>query len=135
MYNAFYNTKGDEKVTLGDVIKKYREENGLSQREFAKMTGLSNSYISQLEMNTNSKNGQPIKPQLETFKAVADAMHTSIDVLFSKVDDMDISIKSPVAEGNGLDDKIMNLVYQLPDDLKESLYDLLQVAVLGARKR
>lgn len=124
-------------MTLGDIIKKYREENKLSQREFARMTGLSNSYISQLEMNTNSKNGLPIKPQLETIKAVADAMHTTVDVIFSQMDDITIDIsKKPTAnEDSELDQKIMNLVYQLPDDLKESVYDILQVVVLGARRR
>ena len=122
-------------MTLGDLIKNYREENDLSQRDFAKMAGLSNSFISQLEMNKNSKNGQPIKPQIETFKAVADAMHTTVDVLFSQIDDMKIGINKPAADdGNGLDGKIMNLVYQLPEDLKESLYALLQASVRGARK-
>ena len=123
-------------MTLGEVIKKYREENDISQREFARKTGLSNSYISQLEMNMNSKNGQPIKPQLETYKAVADAMGITIDALFCMVDDMEISLrKMPAAEGSELDQKIMNLVYQLPEDLKESVYDLLQAAVLGARRK
>lgn len=123
-------------MTLGEVIKKYREDNDISQREFARMTGLSNSYISQLEMNMNSKNGQPIKPQLETYKAVADAMGITIDALFCMVDDMEISLrKMPAAEGSELDQKIMNLVYQLPEDLKESVYDLLQAAVLGARRK
>lgn len=124
-------------MTLGEIIKKYRDENKLSQREFAKMTGLSNSYISQLEMNINSKNGQPIKPQLETIKAVADGMHTTVDVIFSQMDDItiDISKKLTAGEGSELDQKIMNLVYQLPDDLKESVYDILQVAVRGARRR
>lgn len=124
-------------MTLGEIIKKYREENRLSQREFAKMTGLSNSYISQLEMNQNSKNGLPIKPQLETIKAVADAMHTTVDVIFSQMDDImiDISKKPAAGEGSELDQKIMSLVYQLPADLKESVYDILRAAVLGARKR
>ncbi len=123
-------------MTLGEVIKKYREDNDISQREFARMTGLSNSYISQLEMNMNSKNGQPIKPQLETYKAVADAMGITIDALFCMVDDMEISLrKMPAAEGSELDQKIMNLVYQLPEDLKESVYDLLQAVALGARRR
>jgi len=123
-------------MTLGEVIKKYREDNDISQREFARMTGLSNSYISQLEMNMNSKNGQPIKPQLETYKAVADAMGITIDALFCMVDDMEISLrKMPAAEGSELDQKIMNLVYQLPEDLKDSVYDLLQAAVLGARRK
>lgn len=122
-------------MTLGDLIKKYREENDLSQRDFAKMAGLSNSFISQLEMNKNSKNGQPIKPQIETFKSVADAMHTTIDVLFAQVDDMSIGLNKPVADNDdGLDGKIMNLVRQLPEDLKESLYALLQASVRGVRK-
>lgn len=122
-------------MTLGDLIKGYRIEHGISQREFAKMSGLSNSYISQLEMNSNSKNGQPIKPQIETFKAVADAMHTTVDALFSQVEDMSIGINKPIADdGDELDAKIMNLVQRLPEDLKLSLYDLLQAAVLGAGK-
>ena len=124
-------------MTLGEIIKEYREANKLSQREFAKLAGLSNSYISQLEMNSNSKNGLPIKPQIETIKAVADAMNTTIDVLFSQMDDIliDISKKPATGEGSELDRKIMRLVCQLPDDLKESLYDLLQAAVLGAGRR
>ena len=122
-------------MTLGDVIKKYREEHSISQRDFARMANLSNSYISQLEMNMNSKNGKPIKPQIETFKAVADAMNTTVDALFSQIDDMDISLHKLATEGSELDEKIMSLVYQLPDDVKEALCDLLQVAVLGARRR
>lgn len=124
-------------MTLGEIIKKYREENRLSQREFAKLTGLSNSYISQLEMNQNSKNGLPIKPQLETIKAVADAMGTTVDVIFSQMDDItiDISKKLATSDGDELDQKIMHLVSQLPEDLKESLYDILRAVVRGVRKR
>lgn len=124
-------------MTLGEIIKKYREENDMSQREFAKICGLSNSYISQLEMNVNSKNGQPIKPQLETIKAVADAMHITVDELFSQMDDImiDISKKTATGESNDLDARIMVLVRQLPDNLKESFLDILQVSVDGVRRR
>lgn len=124
-------------MTLGEIIKKYREENDMSQREFAKICGLSNSYISQLEMNINSKNGQPIKPQLETIKAVADAMHITVDELFSQMDDImiDISKKTATGESNDLDARIMVLVRQLPDHLKESFLDILQVSVDGVRRR
>lgn len=124
-------------MTLGEIIKKYREENDMSQREFAKICGLSNSHISQLEMNVNSKNGQPIKPQLETIKAVADAMHITVDELFSQMDDImiDISKKTATGESNDLDARIMVLVRQLPDNLKESFLDILQVSVDGVRRR
>jgi transcriptional regulator with XRE-family HTH domain len=122
-------------MTLGDVIKKYRKENDISQRDFAKMTGLSNSYISQLEKNKNSKNGQPIKPTLDTFKVVADAMNINVDALLNQVDDMVISLSQLVTDGNELDNEIMNLVRQLPDNLKESLHDILQSLVRGARMK
>jgi len=36
-------------MTLGEVVKKYRIERGLSQRELAKLSGLSPSFISLLE--------------------------------------------------------------------------------------
>ena len=142
VYNEMYNTlhkykEAKHTMTLGEIIKKYREENDMSQREFAKQSGLSNSYISQLEMNTNSKNGQPIKPQLETIKAVADAMGTTIDEVFSQMDDImiDISKKTATGESSDLDARIMVLVRQLPDHLKESLLDLLQSSVHGVRRR
>lgn len=124
-------------MTLGGIIKKYREENDMSQREFARISGLSNSYISQLEANVNSKNGQPIKPQLETIKAVADTMHTTIDEIFSQIDDftIDLTKKTATGEDSDLDARIMILVRQLPENLKESLYDILQVAVDGVRRR
>lgn len=138
MYNTLYKRKeAKHAMTLGEIIKKYREEQNISQREFAKVCGLSNSYISQLEMNVNSKNGQPIKPQLETIKAVADAMGTTVDDLFSQMDDImiDISKKTATGESNDLDARIMVLVRQLPDHLKESLLDLLQSSVHGVRRR
>ncbi len=124
-------------MTLGGIIKKYREENDMSQREFARISGLSNSYISQLEANVNSKNGQPIKPQLETIMAVAETMHTTIDEIFSQIDDftIDLTKKTATGEDSDLDARIMILVRQLPENLKESLYDILQVAVDGVRRR
>ena len=40
-------------MTLGDIIKKYRKETGLSQDAVAKRAGVSNAYISILERNRN----------------------------------------------------------------------------------
>ena len=36
-------------MTLGDLIKNYREETGMSMDEFAEKSGLSKGYISMLE--------------------------------------------------------------------------------------
>ena len=127
-------------MTLGEIIKEFRESKTpeMSQRDFSKLTGLSNSYISMLEKNENRKNGQPIKPTLETLKVVADVIGISLDGILRKLDDIDIDIsesKKPTAnEGDELDLKIMSLIHQLPDNLKLSLIDLLQSTVAGVRK-
>lgn len=41
-------------MELGEIIKQYRVEHGLSQRQFSKMCGVSNTYISFLENGRNS---------------------------------------------------------------------------------
>lgn len=72
---------------LGDVIKKYREENKISQRDFAKRCNLSYTYISALEKNKDYRSGKPISPTLETVKCVAKGLNISIDDLLKILDD------------------------------------------------
>lgn len=124
-------------MTLGEIVKEYRDTQKMSQRKFAELSGLSNSYISMLEQNINSKNGMAIKPSLEAIKKVADTMHVSIDEVLRKMDDIeiDISEKPTTSKDGELNARIMNLVNQLPEDLKLSLLDLLQAAVVGARTK
>ncbi|MDY6307421.1 MAG: S24 family peptidase [Oribacterium sp.] len=71
---------------LGEIIRTYREEHGISMQEFADRSGLSKPYISQLEKNRNPKTDRPIVPSPDTFQKVADAMGISFDALIRKVD-------------------------------------------------
>lgn len=61
-------------MTLGDCIKEYREEHGLSQRQFSEACGLSNAYISILEKNVNPKTNEPPVPTLGAYKKIANVM-------------------------------------------------------------
>ena len=124
-------------MTLGEIVREYRESQSMSQRRFAELSGLSNSYISMLEQNVNSKNGMAIKPSLEAIKKVADTMCVPLDDVLRKMDDaeIDISEKPIASNGDELDSRIMFLVHQLPEDLKLSLLDILQAAVAGARAK
>ncbi len=72
---------------LGDLIKKYRTENKLSQRDFAKLANLSHTYIAALEKNIDSRTGKPIAPTLDTVKYIAKAMNIEIDVLLHMLED------------------------------------------------
>ena len=72
---------------LGEVIKKYRKEHNLSLRAFAKKCGLSYTYISMLEKNTDYRTGKPIAPTLDSVKYISKAMNIPIDDLLKMLDD------------------------------------------------
>ncbi len=74
-------------MTLGQIIRAYREENHLSMDDFAKASGLSKGYISQLENNINPKTKEPPVPSINSIKKAANGMFMTFDELFSQLDD------------------------------------------------
>ena len=72
---------------LGDLIKNYRTQNKLSQRDFAKLCNLSHTYIAALEKNIDSRTGKPIAPTLDTVKYVSKAMNMSVEDILHLLDD------------------------------------------------
>ena len=72
-------------MKLSDLLKKYREENKISQREFARRCDLSNSLISIIEMGKNPQTGKEISPDLETYQKLALGMRISMQELFEKL--------------------------------------------------
>ena len=61
-------------MTLKDLIAEYRNEHGLSQRQFATACGLSNGYISMLEKGLNPNTKLPVTPSLPKLKQLASGM-------------------------------------------------------------
>ena len=79
-------------MTIGELIKAYRKEHKMSQREFAAKCGLSNGMISLFERGTNPKTNEPITPTLPTLNCIATGMGLKIDKLLEKADDIDVSL-------------------------------------------
>lgn len=73
-------------MTLGEYVKAYREMHDLSQRKFAALTGLSNTFISNLERGRNG-NGSVTTPSLETYQAIAKATGCTAQDLLDILDD------------------------------------------------
>lgn len=86
-------------MTLGELLKKYREENGLSLRDFAKKSGISNSYLSMLETGRKPSTGRPIVPTLTKLNQIADGMGLRIDDLILMIDDTPVNLNKE----NGLE--------------------------------
>lgn len=72
---------------LGELIKRYRTENKISQRDFAKLCNLSHTYIAALEKNIDPRTNKPIAPTLDTVKYVAKAMNMSIENVLHLLED------------------------------------------------
>ena len=101
LYNILNIGKGDAlNMTLGEIIREYRKEHKLSQRQFAALCGdVSNGYISMIEQGKNPVNGKPIILSVEKVAMFARAMGMSMNQLVMMADDMPIDI------GNSLDER------------------------------
>lgn len=73
-------------MTLGDIIKNYRERNNITIGEFASVCSLSKGYISMLENNINPRNNKPISPTLPSMAKVASGMGIELDTLLKMLD-------------------------------------------------
>ena len=117
-------------MTLKDLVIKYRADNGLSQRQFALQCGLSNGYISMLEKGINPSTGAKITPTLPALSMLATGMHTTLNELFTLVDDMDVDVKTPaLSEEDGLasvDMEIISLLAGLSDAKKQQAISFLR---------
>lgn len=86
-------------MTLGDIIKQYREKQKISMDAFAEKSGISKAYISLLEKNKHPKTGKPIAPSIKYIKQVADAIGVDFNDLFSIIDgDVTLNEKSDLVE-------------------------------------
>ena len=83
-------------MELKQVLIEFRKENKISQRQFAKNCGLSNSLISILEMGVNPQTGNKPSPDVETYKKLAIGMGISMQTLFEKIGDSEmVDLRTP----------------------------------------
>ncbi|WP_293726910.1 LexA family transcriptional regulator [uncultured Phascolarctobacterium sp.] len=73
-------------MKIGEYVKQYREEHGLSMQAFGDKCGLSRAYISILEKGINPTTGKSFAPTIETLKKIADVTNTNLDTLLKMLD-------------------------------------------------
>ena len=78
-------------MRIGERVQQFREQHGLSQREFARRCDLSNGIISFIE-NGERPNGEPYIPRFVTIRKIARGMGTTPEELISECEDFDIDI-------------------------------------------
>lgn len=88
-------------MKLSELLRRYREENLISQRELARRCGLSNSLISLMEMGRNPQTGREMSPDLETYQKLARGMQTTVHDLFNRLGN-DATVKLSGTQEHGL---------------------------------
>ena len=115
-------------MTIGDLIREYRESHNLSQRDFAKKSGLSNGYISMLEKGEDPRTGKPVQPKIDSLFSIARTMHMSLQDLAEKVDDdipvslVSVPLKNP-ADDDGISE-LISVFSELSEDNRSKLIEL-----------
>ena len=84
-------------MKLGEVVQQYREEHGLSQREFGRRCDLSHVIIQFIEKGERS-NGDAYLPKFDTIRKLARGMGTSAEALISQCEDFDLDISVGMEE-------------------------------------
>ena len=121
-------------MTLKDLIIEYRNDHGLSQRQFATACGLSNGYISMLEKEMNPNTKLPVTPTLPKLKQLASGMGMSLTDLLVKVDDMPVELILDDADSkklvpeieDELDAEIMKIISGLTPEKKQQALSSIQ---------
>jgi transcriptional regulator with XRE-family HTH domain len=71
----------DEQPTLGEIIRRQRELNELSMRQFASMVGISNPYLSQIERGLRAPSERVVESIARSLRMSAEALYEQAGVL------------------------------------------------------
>lgn len=102
-------------MRLGEYVQQYRERNGLSLRDFARIADLSHQYVACLEKGVNN-NGQPLSPTMTTYSKVAKAVGMSESALMALlVDDVRVNPEEEDEAGYSEQDELVEELQMLRD--------------------
>lgn len=79
-------------MKLSEIIKRYRLEYGISQRQMGAQCKLSTGYISLIEKEFNPQTGKKMVPSLTVMNKLATGMGITLDELLAMCDDMDVNL-------------------------------------------
>lgn len=110
-------------MTLGEIVKQYRVKHNLSLRDFSKLCGLSNGYISMLEKNENPRSKKPIVSSLDTVRVISETVGISLDDLLEMMNGQEIALKAVKKEDFVLSaiEREIIMEYRKSDEITKSM--------------
>ena len=118
---------------IGEIIKRYRTENELSQRAFASRTNLSPSYINTLEKIYNPKTGKPYSVTTDVAIELANAMNLKIEELLNMLNDDQEFTTNEDKKANNSNSAIVFVYGTIPAGIPmECIEDILDTEEISA---
>lgn len=109
--------------SLGKFIAKLRAEKGLSLRELAECTGLSHSYLHNLEIGSDPRSGKPLSPTIPTLEKLSAGLSVSLHELIALIRGNEIdtvpavaNVLGPTPVNNPEAETVPELAYELKKD-------------------
>lgn len=115
-------------MTLGAIIKEYRDTHDMSMDKFSEISGLSKSYISVLEKNHDQR-GNIVKPSIECIEKVANAIRKPFDEVFNMLDsNLKITVNSSKETVNHISDEI-SIIIEAYENASDEVRRIVQYAL------
>ena len=120
-------------MTLGEFIKKYREEHGLSVRYFASLSGISPQQIINIEKGIGN-DGKPMTSTMKTYKKIAKAVNMDEKDFMNLLNDNVVvnpsdNKKTAIQEDDGQKEKYVELKQMLDQLTDENAASLKEYAL------
>ncbi|SDY22217.1 helix-turn-helix domain-containing protein [Thermoactinomyces sp. DSM 45892] len=103
---------------LGELLRQLRGKRSL--RDVAKETGLSHSYIRDMEVGIRQTTGSPLKPSPEALKKLSNAFHYPYDVLLKMAGYLPDEFDSERIEEKLSRDPDLRVIFRAVENLTES---------------
>lgn len=100
-------------MRIGEIIRRYREEHGETQRSMASRLGVSHGYIAMLEKGINNRTGKEPAPSIYFFADFARLAGISVDALLRMTDGAQPVTIPP---RNREKEELFHLIEKLPED-------------------
>lgn len=127
-------------MLLGEIVRQFRIEHEMSLGEFARMVGVSKTYISMLEKNFNTSTGKEIIPSATTVSNCAKAMGIPLDTLVSMLDPDQLvhfpSVTAPALspEFSELEEQLISKFRKLDAENQEDVMDYIDLRLTKYEK-
>lgn len=110
-------------MKISEIVKKYRDEYHLSQRQFADRCDISCAMVSMIEKEKNPHTNRPINISYDMFRHLASGMNMNIDELLRQADSSYISLpdEAPVASAP---DITLDIIKRVKNLTTEELLEL-----------